>query len=167
MNGIVGVGPVISGLRESMPPIHGGFMLAPGDLSPGEHSCHGVCIKLAEIGEFDGSESNIDEPGIPQSLDLLREIIRDICAEHCLVSGTGDFEQGNLAGGTKYFQVLPVVEKPAVTVGPEGSPPYSDNQFMDRGIPTEEQLEELRTSDPLESYLVGTPRAGVKRTRAL
>ena len=39
--------------------------------------------------------------------------------------------------------------------------------LMDRGIPTEEQLKELRTSDPQVSYLVGTPRAGVKRTRAL
>ena len=32
--------------------------------------------------------------------------------------------------------------------------------LMDRGIPTEEQLKELRTSDPQVSYLVGTPRAG-------
>jgi hypothetical protein len=30
---------------------------------------------------------------------------------------------------------------------------------MDRGIPTEETLQEMRTSDPPVSYLVGTPRA--------
>ena len=37
---------------------------------------------------------------------------------------------------------------------------------MDRGIPTEEQLAELRASDPPARYLVGTPRARVKTTRA-
>ena len=38
--------------------------------------------------------------------------------------------------------------------------------IMDRGIPTEEQLTELRASDPPVRYLVGTPRARVKTTRA-
>jgi hypothetical protein len=38
--------------------------------------------------------------------------------------------------------------------------------LMDRGIPTEEQLAELRASDPPVRYLVGTPRARVKATRA-
>ncbi len=38
--------------------------------------------------------------------------------------------------------------------------------IMDRGIPTEEQLAELRASDPPVRYLVGTPRARVKATRA-
>jgi hypothetical protein len=38
--------------------------------------------------------------------------------------------------------------------------------IMDRGIPTEEQLAELRASDPPVRYLVGTPRARVKTTRA-
>jgi transposase len=37
--------------------------------------------------------------------------------------------------------------------------------LMDRGIPTEEQLENLRASDPHVKYLVGTPRARVKATR--
>lgn len=36
--------------------------------------------------------------------------------------------------------------------------------LMDRGIPTEEQLENLRTNDPDVKYLVGTPRARVKAT---
>jgi hypothetical protein len=36
---------------------------------------------------------------------------------------------------------------------------------MDRGIPTEEQLTELRASTPPVRYLVGTPRARVKATR--
>ena len=31
--------------------------------------------------------------------------------------------------------------------------------IMDRGIPTEETLREMRQSDPPVSYLVGTPRA--------
>jgi hypothetical protein len=31
---------------------------------------------------------------------------------------------------------------------------------MDRGIPTEEVLEDMRTADPPVYYLVGTPRAG-------
>jgi transposase len=38
--------------------------------------------------------------------------------------------------------------------------------IMDRGIPTEETLAELRASDPPVRYLVGTPRARVKATRA-
>ena len=37
--------------------------------------------------------------------------------------------------------------------------------LMDRGIPTEEQLEDLRANDPNVKYLVGTPRAQVKATR--
>jgi transposase len=37
--------------------------------------------------------------------------------------------------------------------------------LMDRGIPTEEQLEGLRASNPNVKYLVGTPRAQVKATR--
>lgn len=37
--------------------------------------------------------------------------------------------------------------------------------LMDRGIPTEEQLKNLRASDPNLKYLVGTPRARVKATR--
>jgi hypothetical protein len=37
---------------------------------------------------------------------------------------------------------------------------------VDRGIPPEEQLAELRASDPPVRYLVGTPRARVKTTRA-
>lgn len=37
--------------------------------------------------------------------------------------------------------------------------------LMDRGIPTEEQLEELRTNNSAVKYLVGTPRARVKATR--
>jgi transposase len=36
---------------------------------------------------------------------------------------------------------------------------------MDRGIPTEEQLKNLRASNPAVKYLVGTPRARVKATR--
>lgn len=38
--------------------------------------------------------------------------------------------------------------------------------LMDRGIPTEETLAELRASEPPVRYLVGTPRARVKATRA-
>ena len=38
--------------------------------------------------------------------------------------------------------------------------------IMDRGIPTEEALAELRASEPPVRYLVGTPRARVKATRA-
>ena len=38
--------------------------------------------------------------------------------------------------------------------------------LMDRGIPTEEQLEALRSGDLQIKYLVGTPRARVKKTRA-
>jgi hypothetical protein len=37
--------------------------------------------------------------------------------------------------------------------------------LMDRGIPTEEQLADLRASDPNVKYLVGTPRGRVKATR--
>ena len=37
--------------------------------------------------------------------------------------------------------------------------------LMDRGIPTEQQLEDLRANDPHVKYLVGTPRAQVKATR--
>jgi transposase len=37
--------------------------------------------------------------------------------------------------------------------------------LMDRGIPTEEQLEALRANDSNVKYLVGTPRARVKATR--
>jgi len=37
--------------------------------------------------------------------------------------------------------------------------------LMDRGIPTEEQLKDLRASNPEVKYLVGTPRARVKATR--
>jgi len=37
--------------------------------------------------------------------------------------------------------------------------------LMDRGIPTEEQLDELRANHPEVKYLVGTPRARVKKTR--
>jgi len=37
--------------------------------------------------------------------------------------------------------------------------------LMDRGIPTEEQLKNLRASNPEVKYLVGTPRARVKATR--
>ena len=37
--------------------------------------------------------------------------------------------------------------------------------LMDRGIPTEEQLEALRTGDSQVKYLVGTPRARIKKTR--
>jgi transposase len=36
---------------------------------------------------------------------------------------------------------------------------------MDRGIPTEERLAEMRASDPPVRYLVGTPRPRVKATR--
>jgi transposase len=36
--------------------------------------------------------------------------------------------------------------------------------LMDRGIPTEEQLEDLRTHAPQVKYLVGTPRSRVKKT---
>jgi transposase len=38
--------------------------------------------------------------------------------------------------------------------------------IMDRGIPTEEQLAELHANTPPVRYLVGTPRARVKATRA-
>jgi len=38
--------------------------------------------------------------------------------------------------------------------------------IMDRGIPTEEQLTAMRACDPPVRYLVGTPRARVKATRA-
>lgn len=38
--------------------------------------------------------------------------------------------------------------------------------IMDRGIPTEEQLRELRAQRPELKYLVGTPRARVKETHA-
>ena len=38
--------------------------------------------------------------------------------------------------------------------------------IMDRGIPTEEQLQELREKHPEVKYLVGTPRARVKETRS-
>ena len=37
--------------------------------------------------------------------------------------------------------------------------------IMDRGIPTEEVLAEMRASDPPVHYLVGTPRARVRQTR--
>ena len=37
--------------------------------------------------------------------------------------------------------------------------------LMDRGIPTEEQLEDLRAGDPQVKYLVGTPRSRVKKTK--
>ena len=37
--------------------------------------------------------------------------------------------------------------------------------LMDRGIPTEEQLEDLHTGDPQVKYLVGTPRSRVKKTK--
>jgi hypothetical protein len=37
--------------------------------------------------------------------------------------------------------------------------------IMDRGIPTEEHLTEMRASDPPVRYLVGTPRSQVKATR--
>jgi transposase len=37
--------------------------------------------------------------------------------------------------------------------------------LMDRGIPTEVQLKDLRTNHPEVKYLVGTPRARVKATR--
>jgi hypothetical protein len=39
--------------------------------------------------------------------------------------------------------------------------------LMDRGIPTEEQLKDLKTTHPQVKYLVGTPRAQVKQTRDL
>jgi hypothetical protein len=38
--------------------------------------------------------------------------------------------------------------------------------IMDRGIPTQEQLEQMRQSQPPVWYLVGTPRAQVKKTRS-
>ena len=38
--------------------------------------------------------------------------------------------------------------------------------IMDRGIPTEETLSELRAAEPPVHYLVGTPRARVRQTRA-
>jgi hypothetical protein len=38
--------------------------------------------------------------------------------------------------------------------------------IMDRGIPTEEQLAEMRAAAPPVRYLVGTPRARVRATRA-
>ena len=38
--------------------------------------------------------------------------------------------------------------------------------IMDRGIPTQEQLEEMRQCQPPVWYLVGTPRAQVKKTRS-
>ena len=38
--------------------------------------------------------------------------------------------------------------------------------LMDRGISTEEQLKDLRANAPDVKYLVGTPRAQVKATRA-
>ena len=34
---------------------------------------------------------------------------------------------------------------------------------MDHGIPTEETLEQMRESDPLVHYLVGTPRGPLTR----
>jgi hypothetical protein len=37
---------------------------------------------------------------------------------------------------------------------------------MDRGIPTEEVLAEMRAADPPVCYLVGTPRARVRQTRS-
>ena len=37
---------------------------------------------------------------------------------------------------------------------------------MDRGIPTEEVLEEMRASDPPVCYLVGTPKARLKKYEA-
>lgn len=37
--------------------------------------------------------------------------------------------------------------------------------LMDRGVPTEEQLEQLRSTNPDLKYLVGTPRSRVKETR--
>ena len=37
--------------------------------------------------------------------------------------------------------------------------------IMDRGIPTEEVLAEMRTAEPPVHYLVGTPRARVRQTR--
>ena len=37
--------------------------------------------------------------------------------------------------------------------------------IMDRGIPTEEVLQEMRAADPPVHYLVGTPRARVRQTR--
>ena len=37
--------------------------------------------------------------------------------------------------------------------------------IMDRGIPTEEVLAEMRAADPPVHYLVGTPRARVRQTR--
>ena len=37
--------------------------------------------------------------------------------------------------------------------------------LMDRGIPTEETLAEMRAADPPVNYLVGTPRARVRQTR--
>jgi transposase len=39
--------------------------------------------------------------------------------------------------------------------------------LMDRGIPTEEQLKDLKATHPQVKYLVGTPRARVKKTRDL
>jgi hypothetical protein len=38
--------------------------------------------------------------------------------------------------------------------------------IMDRGIPTEETLREMRAAEPPVHYLVGTPRARVRQTRA-
>jgi transposase len=38
--------------------------------------------------------------------------------------------------------------------------------IMDRGIPTEAVLTEMRAADPPIYYLVGTPRARVRQTRA-
>jgi hypothetical protein len=38
--------------------------------------------------------------------------------------------------------------------------------IMDRGIPTEEVLAEMRAADPPVHYLVGTPRARLRQTRA-
>jgi len=38
--------------------------------------------------------------------------------------------------------------------------------IMDRGIPTEEVLAEMRAADPPVHYLVGTPRARVRQTRS-
>jgi hypothetical protein len=39
--------------------------------------------------------------------------------------------------------------------------------LMDRGIPTDEQLQDLKTTHPHVKYLVGTPRARVKKTKDL
>ena len=65
---------------------------------------------------------------------------------------------GNTADKTTLREFLAQIEKP-----------YGKAQrvwVMDRGIPTEEVLAEMRAAQPPIHYLVGTPRARVRQTRS-